>query len=102
MAFKVVTANRLLDGAVVWMAPEERWTECLDAALVFESDDGAAMLAMAGRAVTDRLVVSPYLIDVAPGAAGVRPVHIKEVIRAAGPTVRPDLGYQARLSPVAR
>lgn len=52
-------------------------------------------MAMAERAVADRLVVTPYLIAVEHGPAGLRASHIKERIRALGPTVRPDLGRQA-------
>jgi len=95
MTATVVTANRLLDGAVVYMAPEGRWTECLETAQVADGDEGDALLAIAERAVADRLVVTPYLIDVETDALGIRPRHIKEVIRRAGPTVRTDLGKQA-------
>jgi len=95
MAATVVTANRLLDGAVVYMAPEGRWTECLETAWVADKSEGDELLALADRAVADRLVVTPYLIDVEADATGIRPRHIKEVIRRRGPTVRPDLGKQA-------
>ena len=95
MAAKVVTANRLNDGAVVYLAPEGRWSECLEDSLVGQPEDVAAMMAMAERAVVDRMVVTPYEIDVDGEGADLRPCHIKEVIRAAGPTVRMDLGKQA-------
>ncbi|MBT5435666.1 MAG: DUF2849 domain-containing protein [Alphaproteobacteria bacterium] len=95
MASKVVTANRLLDGAVVYMAPEGRWTECLVKAFVGSDEDSGSMMAMAERSVADRLVVTPYPIDVEEGPQGLVPSHIKEVIRATGPTVRLDLGKQA-------
>jgi hypothetical protein len=52
-------------------------------------------MAMAERSVVDRLVVTPYLIAVEEGAKGLRASHIKERIRATGPTVRLDLGKQA-------
>jgi hypothetical protein len=33
----------------------------------------------------------PYVIDAEPTADGPRPAHIKDRVRALGPTVRPDL-----------
>jgi hypothetical protein len=38
-----------------------------------------------------RRVKTPYVIDAAVTAEGPRPAHIKDRIRALGPTVRPDL-----------
>ena len=91
---QILTANRLSDGEVVyWRAGE--WVEGLDAAEVF-SDKAAADAALkaADGSVTDRLVVSPYLFDVRVEGGAIRPVKEREIIRAAGPTVRRDLGKQ--------
>lgn len=95
MTASVVTANRLGDGAVVYLAPEGRWTGCLDAALVAQDDATEPLMAMAERGVVDRLVVTPYVIAVEDGPDGRQASHIKERIRATGPTVRLDLGKQA-------
>ena len=38
-----------------------------------------------------RRVNAAYAIDAVKDAGGVRPAHIKDRIRALGPTVRPDL-----------
>ncbi len=95
MAATVVTANRLGDGAVVYLAPEGRWTECVNAALVVPREESDSPMTVAERAVADRLVVTPYIIDVEEGPDGPRPSCVKEVIRAQGPTVRVDLGKQA-------
>ncbi len=46
--------------------------------------------------VTGNVVVAPYLFDVRRTAGGIRPVKEREIIRAAGPTVRHDLGKQAQ------
>ena len=40
------------------------------------------------------MVNGPYVIDAAAGPSGPVPLHIKERIRATGPTVRPDLAIQ--------
>jgi hypothetical protein len=39
--------------------------------------------------------VAPYLFDVREAAGRTVPVKVREAIRAAGPTVRTDLGKQA-------
>ncbi len=43
----------------------------------------------------DVVVVNPYLFDVRADADGVHPVKEREIVRAAGPSVRRDLGKQA-------
>ena len=43
----------------------------------------------------DPLLLAPYLFDVKTDAGGIHPVKEREIIRAAGPTVREDLGKQA-------
>ena len=52
---------------------------------------------MARAAVDSRLVIDPYLIDVIEGDSERRPTRFRELIRAKGPTVRPDIGKQAEL-----
>jgi len=97
---QALTANRLRDGEVVyWLAG--RWVTSLPEAEVFGDKDGAAAaLKAAGTSVADRIVVNPYLFDVRRDGAVIRPVKERELIRAAGPTVRSDLGKQARHVPV--
>jgi hypothetical protein len=92
-----VTANRLADGEVVYLAPGDRWAEAAGEACVAAGpDEAAALLQAAERWVASRLVVAPYLIEVTLDTDGTpRPARIKEVIRARGPTVRRDLGKQA-------
>ena len=43
------------------------------------------------REEASRNVVGAYAIDATSDEGGVRPAHIKDRIRALGPTVRPDL-----------
>jgi hypothetical protein len=45
--------------------------------------------------VRRREVVGPYLFDVRLEDGLAVPVKVREAIRAAGPTIRPDLGKQA-------
>ena len=96
---KVVTANRLIDGTVVYLGADGRFVECMSAAAV-AADDAAetAFLATARQAVAARLVVSPYSFDVVTADGAIAPTSTRERLRAAGPSVRPDLGKQAAAS----
>ncbi len=92
---QILTANRLRDGEVVYWRTDH-WVDTLNAAEIFLEDSSAkAALASAGAFVQDRVVVNPYLFDVRLGSENVRPVEEREIIRACGPTIRPDLGKQA-------
>jgi hypothetical protein len=95
-AFQLVTANRLHDGEVVYLAPGESWAEDLESGLrLVDKGQAEAALAAAARFVTERVVVNPYLIEVTAHGKVLKPARMREVIRAAGPTVRRDLGKQA-------
>ncbi|MEM8813314.1 MAG: DUF2849 domain-containing protein [Pseudomonadota bacterium] len=99
---QVITANRLIDGEVVWLAAADQWVESVEAAETFA--DKTALSAGLGRAeaaVANRLVVDAYAIDVTAETGRLTPVRFRERIRAAGPTVRPDLGKQAATRPNA-
>jgi len=95
MADKIVTANRLNDGLVVYLNGAG-WSERIEDARI-AGDDAAAdgLLAEAEGQGQEIRVVEPYLIEVALEGAGPRPVSYREAIRAKGPTVRLDLGKQA-------
>ena len=56
--------------------------------------EGEALIAVEDAA---RRVNAGYVIDAAPGPDGPIPDHIKDRIRAAGPTVRTDLGIHPEL-----
>jgi len=86
-----LTANRLIDGIVLYWKGGD-WTESLAEADFFESEEEAqAALAAAKDFVARNVVVSPYLFEM----KGDRPLKEREIIRALGPSVRPDLGKQA-------
>lgn len=93
--FQVLTANRLADGVVVY-GREDAWVERLEEAeLLASKADAEARLTRAAKDFEARLVVEVYLFEVARDARGLRPTRVREAIRAAGPTVRADLGKQA-------
>jgi len=92
---QMLTANRLVDGDVLyWKAGG--WVLALADGDVFAEPKAAdAALTAAQASVIGNVVVAPYLFDVRIGPDGIRPVKEREIIRAAGPTVRADLGKQA-------
>lgn len=97
MALKIVTANRLLAGDVVYLTAAGAWSEWLDDGGLAESpEDEARLLGVAERAVAERLIVGPYLMTVARRDGGIRPLGQREIIRAKGPSDRPNLGKQAK------
>lgn len=83
----VVTANRLADGAVVYLAADRAWTTDLANATVTTSAPAAQELLTAAKG--DRLrAVDPYVAPVKVAAdGGVRPGNLRETIRCAGPTI---------------
>jgi hypothetical protein len=87
---KLLTGNDLGTGDVVWWSGEG-WSR-LVADAVDVGDHGEAI---AKREEAARRVNVPYILDAAPGPHGPVPLHIKDRIRAAGPTIRRDLGIQA-------
>ena len=96
MSANIVTANRLSDGAVVYLTVGDGWSEWVAEARVAASDEAsAAILALADRPEQRVRVVGPYLMEVTEESGTPRPVSNREIIRAAGPTVRRDLGKQA-------
>jgi hypothetical protein len=96
MTLQAITANRLIDGQVVYLREDDQWSPRIQEAIVADTDELAkTLLELAKRAVGKRLVVDPYLFAVAVEHDRIRPLGQREQIRAAGPSVRTDLGYQA-------
>jgi len=83
---KIITGNDLPSGAVVWWAGGEWSRFVADAVDVDEHGEAIAAAEEAARRVN-----SPYVIEAIPGPEGPVPAHIKDRIRAVGPTVRGDL-----------
>ena len=86
---KILTGNDLKNGAVTWWTGNGWSLHVDDAADVGEHGDD-----IAARESAARNVVAPYVIDGVKTAEGIRPGHIKERIRALGPTVRLDLSLK--------
>ena len=92
---QVLTANRLVVGEVVYWNETRGWVSRFEEAQVLADSEAEGTLARAAEWVQKREVVAPYLFDVRLENGVAVPVKVREVIRAAGPTVRPDLGKQS-------
>ena len=96
MASQIVTANRLRDGAVVYLTTDGQWSERVADGGVVEDDSAAeSLMATAQASVDRRHVVEPYLIDVSRESDGLRPLRYREAIRAFGPSTHPEFGRPA-------
>lgn len=82
----ILTGNDLKTGAVIWWTGVGWSLDVNDSADVGE--EGATI---ATREEGARNVLGAYVVDGVKTDEGVRPSHIKERIRALGPTVRLDL-----------
>jgi hypothetical protein len=80
----VVTANRLTDGIVVYLAANGEWTEQIANARVADTEEETkALQAEAEEAVRERRVVAVYPMAVALQDGAIAPLSVRERIRAA-------------------
>lgn len=88
MAEKVLTANRLGDGIAVWLDANGQWTERLQEAFVARHAEAVAALEEAGRkAFASNIVLDVNVIEVEEKDGKLRPLRLRERIRAEGPTI---------------
>jgi len=94
---KVITANRLLNGDVVWLAEGGAWVERVTLARIFDGKEAVADgLAEGAAAEKNQEVVGVYEMDVTVEEGVIIPVRLREKIRAAGPTTHLQFGKQAQ------
>ena len=82
---KVVTANLLREGDVVYLTADDRWSQLHTEAELID-DEAHAQMRLLHAAAQKLLVVGPYLADARPGAKGPEPVHFREAFRTRGPS----------------
>ena len=83
---KILTGNDLPTGEVIWWTGNG-WSRHVEDA-VDVGDQGESILHAEDGA---RRVNGGYIVDATETEDGPRPAHIKDRVRALGPTVRPDL-----------
>lgn len=82
---KVVTANDLRLGDVVYMCADGSWTRWHHEADLLE-DEADAELRLLKAIGQPGLVVGPYLADAKAGPNGPEPIHFREAFRTRGPS----------------
>ena len=91
----ILTANRLDDGAVLWMTATLDWTTDRTKAAKFDADSAAIATARAEDDAAANRIVSLYAVAV----NGKADQSAREVIRAAkGPSVKPPVDRPVRSS----
>ena len=83
---RILTGNDLRTGAVVWWTGTS-WSLHVEEAVDVAGEEDR----IAPREEAARRVNAPYAIEAEVTNGVPRPAHIKDRIRALGPTVRPDL-----------
>lgn len=95
---KVVTANALIEGDVVYLTSDDRWTRHLsEAELITDEAHAQLRLLMAEGQPND--VIGVYLAEAVAGPDGPEPTHFREAFRRKGPSNYPH-GKQAELTDV--
>jgi hypothetical protein len=79
----VVTANRLTDGIVVYLAPDGSWVEDIARARIASTENETKTLEdVAAKDVKARKVVAVYPMEVALVDGAIDPLSVREKIRA--------------------
>jgi Protein of unknown function (DUF2849) len=82
---KVVTANALSEGDVVYLTAADTWSrQHLEAELI--DDEAHAQMRLLHAASQKLVVVGAYLADAKAGPQGPVPVHFREAFRTRGPS----------------
>lgn len=95
---KVVTANALVDGDVIYLTADDRWSRALHEAELIE-DEAHAQLRLLEAERQTGTVVGAYLAEARAGRGGPEPAHFREAFRARGPSNYAH-GKQTELSDV--
>ncbi|SDD05519.1 DUF2849 domain-containing protein [Ruegeria marina] len=82
---KVITANDLIAGDVIYQTADDRWSRDLAEAELI-TDEAHAQLRLLDAVRQASKVVGAYLADVRPGPNGPEPVHFREDFRRTGPS----------------
>jgi len=82
---KVITANHLLEGDVVYLSADDRWTRSHEKAELI-TDEAHAQIRLLDAERQAGTIVGAYLADAQDGPNGPEPTHFREVFRTRGPS----------------
>jgi hypothetical protein len=85
---RVLSANRLRDGIIVYLGPHEDWVTGIDDAALFTTEAASeAATARARHALAANEIVDPIMVEVTQDGDERRATTLRNAIRALGPTV---------------
>ena len=85
---QILTANRLTDGIAVWYDREGKWNEWIGRSVVANTKEEAENLEAIGKkAYANNEVLDVNLVEVEEIEGQIRPLRLRERIRAEGPTI---------------
>lgn len=91
MTLKILTANGLHSGGVVFLTSHGDWSPFIALAQISDDDDTAQKLESSGQqAVGEQTIVEPFFIDITIENGVPHPVRFRERLRVGGPSVRSD------------
>ncbi len=82
---KIVTANLLREGDVVYLTADDQWSPRHGQAELIE-DEAHAQMRLLHASAQKLVVVGAYLADAKPGPNGPEPTHFREEFRTRGPS----------------
>ncbi|MBE1284772.1 MAG: DUF2849 domain-containing protein [Rhodobacteraceae bacterium] len=82
---KVITANDLLEGDVIYFTAEDTWSRDLAQAELL-TDEADAQLRLLDAEKHNIRIVGAYLADAKEGPNGPEPTHFREEFRRTGPS----------------
>lgn len=89
---KILAANRLIDGGAVWLGEDGLWVDDIrQAHIARDREAELRLLEIACLAVQRNEVVDAECVDIEIVGDVVRPLRLRERIRATGPSIYPEL-----------
>ena len=82
---KIVTANALLEGDVIYLTADDRWSRDLAEAELID-DEAHAQLRLLEAETARRVSSAPIWPMRMPGPTGPQPAHFREAFRTKGPS----------------
>lgn len=82
---KIITANALIDGDVIYLTDTNTWSGDLQHARVF-TDEDSANAHLSHAAAQTAYAVGVYLVDIKLEVGVLVPTHFREAFRKTGPS----------------
>ena len=102
MSAHIMTANHLIEGGVVYLTADNEWSgNIADARVAHDEAELEAITEEGQSALKNCKIVDPHTVPVTIEGDFAVPTHVKERIRAKGPTIHPHFGKQAEIPAVA-